>query len=145
MEYYLNILMVDDDQDDHDIFRSTFKDLRINGIKISEVSNFLSVYDGEEALDYLLKRNRYKKNKDILPDLIVLDLNMPITDGFEVLKQIQAHRDLREIPVYVLTTSKDGSDRKKCEGFNCAGFFSKPSARMELIPIMQEMLNVHSE
>jgi two-component system response regulator len=144
MDQFLNILMIDDDQDDHDMFRNSLKEVQIDGFKVTEIVKMISVYNGLQALDYLLKRNTYKNNKDPLPDFIVLDLNMPIMDGFEVLGQIRAHKELKQVPVYVLTTSRDAAHKQKCLHLNCAGYFSKPSARIGVRTIIEQMLNVYS-
>jgi CheY-like chemotaxis protein len=144
-EHFFNILMIDDDQDDHDLFRSGIKDIVVDNFKLSELVRVISVHSGMQGLNYLLKREEYKNNQDNLPDFVVLDLNMPLMDGFSTLQEMRAHSSLREIPVYILTTSKSDEHRKKCIKLNCAGFFSKPSAKKELREIIAQMLKVCSD
>jgi CheY-like chemotaxis protein len=141
-EHFFNILMIDDDPDDHEIFRDSLRKIELDGLRLSEIVKMVSLYTGADALSYLLKKANYKDNEDVLPDFIVLDLNMPLIDGFTVLKEIQAHATLKQIPVYILTTSKDEQQKQKCLALQCAGFFSKPSASEGLKSIFEQMLNV---
>src|SRR5688572_11689614 len=101
------ILIVDDDQDDHDMFRSSIKRIEIDGFKISEIIKLVSTYNGQEGLDFLLKKAELNSTKTSLPDFIVLDLNMPKMDGYTMLQKLSLEKELNQIPVYILTTSKD--------------------------------------
>jgi CheY-like chemotaxis protein len=73
------------------------------------------VNNGEEAVDYL---NECKKQKTILPSLILLDLNLPRKDGREVLAEIKADEALKSIPVVVLTTSQSEDDIRTVYSLN---------------------------
>jgi two-component system, chemotaxis family, response regulator Rcp1 len=66
------------------------------------------VEDGEEAMDYLYKRGQYSSVP--LPDVILLDLNLPKKDGREVLADIKKDPSLSHIPIIILTTSEDQDD-----------------------------------
>ena len=146
MKNLFNILMVDDDQDDHDIFRTSLRNVSVNGHKMSDMISMVSTYNGNEGMDYLMKTGEFRSSRHPLPDFIVLDLNMPILDGYTMLKQISLNPEMKQIPVYVFTTSKDEVDKKKCLQFsNCAGFFSKPGSRKDIIPIIEQMLNVYTD
>ncbi len=80
--------------------------------KHSIVNPLVVVRDGEECLDYLCMRGRYADPETTLrPKVLLLDLNMPKMDGFAVLKHIRNDRNLRHLPVVVLTTSKAEQDR----------------------------------
>ena len=100
----ITILMADDDPDDCLLVKRAFK--------TSKLCNDLRfVNDGEDLMDYLYRRGKYKEpDQAPRPGLILLDLNMPRKDGREALKEIRADATLREIPVVVLTTSKDEED-----------------------------------
>jgi len=89
---------------------------------------------------YLLKQGRFSGNTDPLPHLLVLDLNMPVMDGWAVLQEINKHQELKKIPVYVLTTSKSEEHMRKCKDLGCAGFFSKPPKLDELRIVLSQML-----
>lgn len=100
----MTILMADDDPDDCLLVGKAFK--------TSKLCNDLRfVGDGEDLMDYLHGQGKYKEpGKAPRPGLILLDLNMPRKDGREAIGEIKADPALREIPVVVLTTSKDEED-----------------------------------
>ncbi len=107
------ILLVEDDLVDAMTAERALKELEIAN-KLIKTSN------GEEALDYLRETDSEK------PCLIFLDLNMPRMSGLEFLEIIKQDDDLKPIPVIVLTTSKEQSD--KIASFKCsvAGYMAKP-------------------
>ena len=82
------------------------------------------VTDGEEALDYVFARGRYAGKP--LPDVIVLDLNLPKIDGHEVLRQLKEDECLRSIPVVVLTTSQAEADTKRAYNHYVNSYLVKP-------------------
>jgi len=141
MPQKFSILLADDDSDDQEFFTAALSGLMINGIEAKRLVEVHAVYNGVEALDYLLCRNNYEKRKSDFPDFIVLDLNMPVMDGFTVLQEIQAHQELKTIPVYILTTSRDENQKKKCLTLGCAGFFSKPPKVSELQKVIEMMIS----
>lgn len=83
--------------------------------------------DGEEALDYLYQRNRYSDaDKSPRPGLILLDLNLPGTDGREVLEEIKQKPELKTIPVIILTTSSHDKDIDNCYMAGANSYIQKP-------------------
>jgi CheY-like chemotaxis protein len=129
MNRELLIVIADDDLDDQDLMQRGLTEFRVN-LKIAPV------YNGLQLLDYLLKKNSYKNVKES-PDLILLDLNMPLMDGFDVLTEIKKHESLKKIPIYILTTSRNKKDREKALRFGANGFYSKGSSSEEILKIMQ--------
>jgi len=107
------ILLAEDDGVDAMTVKRAFGELKVN-------NELVRVTNGEEALEYL------KTHADKMPCVILLDLNMPRMNGIEFLKAAKADDELRQIPVVVLTTSKD--DRDKVESFklSVAGYIVKP-------------------
>jgi CheY-like chemotaxis protein len=83
------------------------------------------VVDGEEALDYIDKRGRFSDAPK--PDLFVLDLNLPKSDGNDVLRRIREKPELNSIPVVVLTSSDSPRDRNVAASLGAASFLTKPS------------------
>jgi chemotaxis family two-component system response regulator Rcp1 len=113
----VEILLVEDNPADVRLTIEVFKDSRI--------TNHISVVaDGEEAMAYLHKKGRYADT--IRPDLILLDLNLPKKDGREVLAEIKADRDLKTIPVIVLTTSDADQDVWKAYDSGVNSYITKP-------------------
>ena len=97
----ISILLVEDNEGDIVLTMEALEDARIiNKITVKK--------DGAAALDYLY--DLAATNKDYLPDLVLLDINLPKIDGKEVLMQIKTHEILRKIPVVMLTTSSSEFD-----------------------------------
>lgn len=82
---------------------------------------------GQDALDFLRRVNGYANTGEAArPDLILLDLNLPGTDGREVLRQIKSDRDLKSIPVVVFTTSDSERDVAECYQSGANSYITKP-------------------
>jgi CheY-like chemotaxis protein len=141
MAKFFHILLVDDDPDDHQFFREALRGLKIGNHIANEVVNVSSVYNGVQAMEYLLKGGVYATAAEPVPDFVVLDLNMPGMDGFEVLKQIRKKPEFAMLPVYVLTTSRDVKHKSACKELGCTGFFSKPPKKEELRVVISKMIN----
>jgi CheY-like chemotaxis protein len=102
-----------------------------------KVTNELArVTNGEEALEYL------KTHTDKKPCVILLDLNMPKMNGIEFLKAAKADNDLRQIPVVVLTTSKEDRDKVETFKFSVAGYIVKPVDYRKFVEAMK-VLNLY--
>jgi CheY-like chemotaxis protein len=114
------ILIVEDSDIDYETTLRAFKNSNMaNPVQRCE--------DGEEALDYLFQRNQYADaSKSPRPDLILLDLNLPGTDGREVLEEIKKDPKLKTIPVIVLTTSADDKDIQICYRAGANSYIQKP-------------------
>ena len=83
--------------------------------------------DGDEALDYLHRRGAYADpEKSPRPGLILLDLNLPGTDGRQVLVEVKGHEELRHIPVVILTTSADARDIEASYKAGANSYVQKP-------------------
>jgi len=93
-----SILLIEDDPADQLLVKRALEESKIS-------HDLYIVEDGEEALDFLLKRNKYEKNNVLLPELILLDINLPIIDGKEVLREIRKNALLKHIIVIALSTS----------------------------------------
>ena len=82
--------------------------------------------DGDEALDYLFRVGRFADEDGRPPAVILLDLNLPGTDGRDVLQRIKMDPELRKIPVVVLTTSSSPGDIQHCYGGGASSYIIKP-------------------
>src|SRR5690625_247985 len=98
------ILLVEDNQDDVDLtLRARARQQIDNRVEI--------VRDGVEALDFLFARGEYaERDPQDLPQLILLDVNLPRLSGLEVLKELRSHQLTKTVPVVMLTTSKEEQD-----------------------------------
>ena len=114
----VNILLVDDDSVDVMNVQRAFKK--------NNITNPLFVaHNGVEALDQLRGANGAPKI-DPLPRIIMLDINMPKMGGLEFLKHLRADASLKNISVFVMTTSSDDKDRIEAYNYNVAGYIVKP-------------------
>ena len=82
--------------------------------------------DGQQALDYLLGEGEFAGQTPAQPLLILLDLNLPGKDGFQVLQRIKAEERTRHIPVVVLTTTGDEREVSRCYDLGCNVYLTKP-------------------
>jgi CheY-like chemotaxis protein len=113
----INILLVEDNPGDIRLTKEVLKE--------GKIRNTLSVItDGEEALLFLKKTGKYKDI--LLPDIILLDLNLPKKDGREVLAEIKEDPELLRIPVIVLTTSSAENDILSMYGHHANCYITKP-------------------
>jgi len=118
-----HILLVEDDPDDASFVKRAFSRVWIDH-KLHVVG------DGEEALKFL--RNEPGFERVPRPDLVLLDLNLPKMNGFEVLDVMKADKDLRRIPVVVLTTTSDEKARIRSYSAHANSFITKPIGAEQL-------------
>jgi CheY-like chemotaxis protein len=83
------------------------------------------VSDGEQAIDFILQRGPFADASQ--PDLIILDLNLPKSDGVDVLRLIREQNHLKNVPVVILTSSDSPNDRTVTENLGADTFITKPS------------------
>ncbi len=115
-----SILLVEDSPEDYEATERAF---RRAGLK----NPIHRCSDGDEALDYLFRRGRYADPATSpKPGIVLLDLNLPGTDGREVLEEIKGNESLRCIPVIVLTTSSDERDIQACYSAGANSYVQKP-------------------
>ena len=119
---YKSLLIIDDDTDDQDIFCSAAEE-------VSDAIQCISMTNAKEALQKL-------KAKEIIPDVIFLDLNMPIMTGQEFLQQIKQINPLNKIPVIIFTTSASPATIAETKELGAANFVTKPNSFDELIKIL---------
>ncbi|MEJ7644554.1 MAG: response regulator [Chryseolinea sp.] len=105
-------MIIDDDEDDRELFQSIVG-RNSPTIKCSEAAN------GLLALEAL-------KNNSPLPDLIFLDLNMPVMNGKQFLSEMKSSNELKDIPVVILTTSSDPQTKKELMDLGVFEFLTKP-------------------
>ena len=124
------IMLVEDDPGDQKIIRMSLKEQRIANIPVV-------VSSAEEGIDYLEKN---KVNcKEALPDLILLDLNMPGMGGKEFLRLIKTDPELEAIPVVILTTSDSDKDILESFKLQAAGYVRKPVSITDFQEVMRTL------
>jgi two-component system, response regulator len=113
----MEILLVEDNEDDIVLEQEALADAKL-------VNLMYVVRDGEEAMAYLRRQGKYQNAP--MPGLILLDINMPKKNGFEVLKEIKADPSLMHVPVIMLTTSDREADIVKSYAKGACSFITKP-------------------
>ena len=113
-----SVLLVEDDFFDTMTAQKSFE-------KFSVPHRLYTAFNGEEALDLLLGRNSQEAIRP-LPEVILLDLNMPRMNGHELLTELRANAELREIPVFITTTSAMDVDQLDAEDLGVDGYILKP-------------------
>ena len=125
-----NVLVIEDSDADYE---STMRAARERGI----TAHFMRCRDGDEALEFLFGKIKDRSNQDLIPNVIVVDLNLPGTGGDEVLQAVKADAELQNIPVTVFTSSANIDDVRRCyrHGANC--YIVKP----ETVPTFKDTVN----
>ncbi len=113
----LDILMVDDNDDDVFMVREVAS--HIGCYEMAHVAR-----DGQEALDFLL--GCLERGEGSLPDMVLLDINMPRRNGFEVLAAMKSHPGLRHIPVVIFTSSPRDEDVQRAYAEGACSYVHKP-------------------
>ncbi len=148
----LSLLIVEDSDEDFEALSRIidFPRERIlirSGIEVSRQYNSLPLaihrcIDGDDALDCLDRAGKYSDVSDMpYPDLIILDLNLPGTDGREVLTTIKQSEALKTIPVVILSTSSNPKDIAACYQAGANSYMLKPMNINELKESMQMLLD----
>lgn len=125
-----HILLVEDNEGDILLTLDAFEESKLE-TKVSVTRN------GQEALDFLNKKGAFTKAKR--PDIILLDINIPIFNGLEVLQEIKQDEILKKIPVIMLTTSSNEADIDKAYKNYCNSYIKKP---LEMEEFMQAILKI---
>jgi CheY-like chemotaxis protein len=114
------ILLVEDDNVDAMTVKRAFKELKITNELVRTVN-------GKEALDYLHSDQNQK------PCIIITDLNMPKMNGVEFITAVKSDQELKNIPIVVLTTSRDENDKMDTFKQSAAGYMVKPVDYMQFV------------
>lgn len=124
------ILLVDDSPDDIMIAKRAFEKCQIR-------NKLYVTRDGEEAIQFLRKEGNYKDAPTSA--LVILDLNMPKVDGFEVLETIKSDDELKSIPIIVLTSSERDEDIQRAYKLGCNSFIVKPASFNDFVEAVMEI------
>ncbi|WP_347052197.1 response regulator [Flavobacterium olei] len=123
---YKNVLQIDDDIDDCEFF--------MEALQAVSAADYTSLQNPVEALNKLIR-------KEISPDVIFLDINMPIMSGFEFLVAIKQQDILNNIPVIIFSTSLFDEIKIKARNYGATGYISKPSDLNELKKILTQYVH----
>jgi two-component system, cell cycle response regulator DivK len=117
-----SILVVEDQEDNRQILRDL---LSTGDYEMIEAEN------GQEAIDAVAKKK---------PDLILMDIQLPIMDGYEATRRIKANPDWKEIPIIVVTSYALSGDAEKARAAGCDDYVTKPYSPRQLLAKIREFL-----
>jgi CheY-like chemotaxis protein len=123
---YKNILQIDDDDDDLEIFLAAVKEL-------DRSVNIITLNTTTGALEKLTA-------KEINPDIIFLDLNMPVLSGQQFLKEIKKDPELKQIPVVIFSTFSDENTIKLTKELGAFHFITKPNKFIDLLNALKPII-----
>ena len=114
----VTILLVEDDPGHARLIEKNLRRANIT-------NQIVTIGDGQEALDYLFSSNETGRDH-ALPILVLLDLNIPVLDGYQVLKRMKTDARTKSIPVVILTTTDDQREVTRCYELGCNVYVTKP-------------------
>lgn len=129
-EKEISVLLIDDDATDRELFREAVAESKMLCV-VEELSNGLDVI-------------AHLESAKTIPDMILLDLNMPLKDGRETLRELKNHRELQFIPVIILSTSNAYFDVAQSYQYGASLFLSKPHDFGELTDMVTTLLQLAS-
>ena len=127
MKKITSVLLIDDDEEDKNFFREAL-------LEVDETVQYFEASNGQQALDMLNAPNA------TLPELIFLDLNMPIMDGKQCLQSIMSSKNLCHIPIVIYTTSRQQYDMDETKKLGAAHFITKPIYFEDICQAISEAL-----
>ncbi|MEX0661889.1 MAG: response regulator [Balneolaceae bacterium] len=129
IEKELNVILAEDDSADRLLFEEVLQELPVK-------TRFTTVSNGQELLDWL------SQNKDILPDVLFLDLNMPRKNGFAALGEIKRDHNLQNLPVFIFSTANDQERIKQVFKDAAHYYIRKPVKFRELKQLIYKSLKL---
>jgi CheY-like chemotaxis protein len=124
------VFVVDDDPDDRSIVKEVLEEAKVQ-VQLKELS------DGQALLDHFASEN------PVIPELIMLDLNMPKVSGFEVLQLRRTNPHLRVIPIVVFSTAARTADKEKVINSGANVFFTKPSSYAHYVDVLDAVATLY--
>jgi two-component system, chemotaxis family, response regulator Rcp1 len=126
----IDILLVEDNAGDVRLTQEVLKTSKVR-------NNLIVANNGQEALNCLRRQGKYAETAR--PDLILLDLNLPVMDGREVLEKIKDDKDLKSIPVVILTASKAEEDILKTYNLHANFYVTKPVDLEQFVKVVKSL------
>lgn len=128
------VLYVEDEEDDVFFMRNAFKRLGYD-------DRFHAVQDGDRAISYLAGHEAYAdRTNHPLPSVVVLDLNLPIRSGFEVLEWLRAQPEFKTLPVVIFSSSGRAEDRERAERLGATAYMLKPTSGSQFVTTAQQVI-----
>jgi len=130
-DFALNILLVDDNEADVKIALRAFGQARLK-------NRVFVAYNGQECVDFVRHQGAFSDEASHpRPDLILLDISMPVMDGFGVLKELKGDETLRSIPIVIMTGSNNENDICRSYAGGANSFIRKPVTYEEFVKVVE--------
>jgi two-component system response regulator len=127
------ILLVEDNEDDIDLALRAFQ-------KSNLANEIVVARNGQEGLDYLFGEGRHAgRDTRIMPDVVLLDLKLPLVDGLEALRRIRSDPRTRRQPVVILTSSNEETDILRSYDLGANSFLRKPVDFVEFVESVRQL------
>ena len=125
------VLLVEDNQDDVLLTQIAFRRAHVKNALVV-------VSDGVEALDFIFNQKRAEAQPSHQPAFILLDLKLPFIGGIQVLEQIRANIDTKDIPVVILTSSLEPHDQYACRRLGICDYLQKPNDMTVFVDVIEK-------
>ncbi|WP_339901877.1 response regulator [uncultured Cyclobacterium sp.] len=127
---FLNVVLADDDEDDRFLFKEAIKQLSIQ-------TRLLLFNDGQELMNYLFSDESER------PNLLFLDLNMPVKDGMQCLREIRQNEAFKDLAIAIYSTSSTEQDIEATFIYGANIYINKPSSFAKLKEVIEKVLQVN--
>lgn len=131
-----HICIVDDDEDDIFLMSASLKRLETKTKLRFRVSTF---FNGEDAISFFINAG---EDMQYIPDCICLDINMPGINGLELLSKLRQMTHLTEVPIYIVSTTKNNRTHQQALSSGANGTFAKPDTMLGMQKLQRELLGI---
>jgi CheY-like chemotaxis protein len=118
-DFMVTIVLVEDDPGHARLIEKNLRRAHIT-------NDIVVLHDGQEAVEYFFPAGEEEADGRTMPMLVLLDLNLPGLDGYQVLARLKADERTRRMPVIILTTTDDPRDIERCYSLGCNAYITKP-------------------
>jgi CheY-like chemotaxis protein len=129
---WVTILLVEDDPGHARLIEKNLRRANLN-------NDLIVVTDGAQAVDYVFRQGVYLERDQTQALLILLDLNLPVLDGYEVLQRIKSDEQTKKIPIVILTTTDDPREVARCYELGCNVYVTKPVEYTEFSEAIRQL------
>jgi CheY-like chemotaxis protein len=129
---WVTILLVEDDPGHARLIEKNLRRANLN-------NDLIVVTDGAQAVDYVFRQGVYQERDQTQALLILLDLNLPVLDGYEVLQRIKSDEQTKKIPIVILTTTDDPHEVARCYELGCNVYVTKPVEYTEFSEAIRQL------
>jgi len=126
------ILLVEDNPNDRELVLIALEKMRL-------ANQVIATQDGAAALDYMYRRGVYQDRAEGNPAVILLDLKLPKVDGLQVLKQMKADPTMKNVPIVMLTSSREDKDLIRCYSLGVNAYVVKPVSFTQFIEAIGDL------